>query len=77
MAKKYHNSKKNGHSNAAHYLHNDESAIANMPQNVRMAKYPDTEHMSQHYDDSMEAIDAKNHDAVRKMSHNYMRRKGG
>ena len=60
--KKYH---------ASHYMHNDESAIANMPQEPHMAMYPQGAFMDQDYGDTLEDIDKKQHMRKDKMMRDY------
>lgn len=75
MAKKYHNGHKK--SSARYYLDNDHSAMANMPQDVRMAQYPQGAMVDQDYGCSIEDIDAKHASMVGKMNKYKMNRKGG
>ncbi len=60
MPKKYHDGKKsmkNGNSAEDHMVRNDNSQIANMPQEKMMKSYPYPSMMDENYNDGISGID--------------------
>lgn len=67
--KKYHGTKK------SYLLNNDMSAIANMPQEARIASYPECDYMSQEYGDTLEYLDSQENKRIASLRSQYKPRR--
>ena len=58
-----------------HYMHNDESKVANMPQEVKMVSYPQERRVNEVYGDDMEFLDYQNDQRTGTVQRNYKPRR--
>ena len=75
--KKYHGSRpmKNGNASEDHMIKNDNSKIANMPQDIKQMSYPYPSMMDENYDDGISGIDHQMGEDHGKLRSQYKPRK--